>query len=241
MIYGDSVYTYMVADDSMPSNRPIHSEGFYLSHVLIKGDIFWGMSRPVHLSHVSREGLGVGMFCYTNGFGGIFASYNPGMKQMHPMQLNRYKTHKFIMKEEWNLIWDSEQKEEYPTQAIYAAIKRGVNFKAAMLDVEDIWNIHPVDLPMYYINTEKFEMKTESIDYPSVAREVETMNRLVEEYQAYFEREQTCNEEGILTISCNAFKSFYNLSCDGDYNNVYDIPRGSRQKYKRLKVFCEKE
>jgi hypothetical protein len=241
LIDGDSLYTYMVPDDRMPSNRPLHSEGFYLPHVLIKGDIFWGMSRPAHLGHVCGEGLGVSMFCYTNGFGGIFASYNPGMKRMHLMQPNRYKTHRFILKEEWNTIWDSELEEAYPNKAIHAAIKRGVSFKVAMLDVENIWNIHAVDLPVYYINTETFEIKTECIDYPAIAREIETINRLAEEYQAYFNSKPTCNEDGVLTISCNAFKSFYNLSCDGDYENVYDIPRGSRQRYKRLKVFCEKE
>ena len=37
-----------------------------------------------------------------------------------------------------------------------------------------------------------------------------------------------------------SFSTFYRLASDGAYINYYDIPRSSRQEYKRLKIFSDK-
>ena len=117
LINGYSLYTYMVPDDSLPRNRPLHAEGFYLPHILITGDVFWGMSRSVHLLHW-KNWFGILSFCYSNHPGGLFFSYNTELRDIVFMSLKRYKRHKFVLKDKWELIWDFESKEKYPVSRI---------------------------------------------------------------------------------------------------------------------------
>ena len=238
LINGYSLYTYMIPDDTIPTNRPLHAEGFYLPHVLITGDVFWGMSRAVHFLHSEKE-FGLVSFCYTNRRGGVFFSYTPDVQNIVFMSLKRYKSHRFVLKDRWELIWDSENK-NYQNTRIDDCIKQGLSFKVAMLDVENMWNIHPVDLPMYHINERRFSIRTEYFDYASILRQPENIDSFVREHKMFFSKKPESNKDGTLRGNCPPFRSFYNLFDNSEYYNFYDIPRGSRQRYQRLKVFCEK-
>jgi len=241
LIDGCSLYTYMVPDDSIPTNRPLHAEGFYLPHVIITGDVFWGMSRSVHLMHaLGKDEVGFLSFCYTNRGDSLFFSYSPGERGSVFMSLKRYKSHKFVVKDKWELIWDSESNEKYQNSRIADCIKQGLCFKIAMLDIEDIWNIHPVDLPMYHINEGRFSIRTEYFDYANIIRQPEAIDTLVEDNKVFFGKKPESNKGGTLRGNCRPFRSFYNLFDNGEYYNFYDIPRGTTQKYKKLKIFCKK-
>ena len=247
LINGYSLYTYMIPDDTIPTNRPLHAEGFYLPHGLLIGNMFWGMSRSVHVADTVSQGTPSLMwnFCYTNGFGGIFCSYSLRSKSVTFMQLSRYKSHEFIIKNNWELIWDSKFKETYPCSRLHDVIRSGVQLKVAMCDAEGIWNLHPVDLPLYSIDKERFRLKTEYFEYPTLFRTPQAVEYLIQRYNGYFNRKTKSNAEGggQLAMDCNSnyFACFYNLCSSGSYYNLYDIPRGTTQKYQRLKVFCEKE
>ena len=110
-----------------------------------------------------------------------------------------------------------------------------------MLDDENIWNIHPVDLPMYHINEGTFNIKTEYFDYAFIIRSTRDIDELVDANRTFFSTKPESNKDGLLRGNSPPFKAFYNLFDNGEYYNFYDIPRDSKQKYKRLKVFCEKE
>jgi hypothetical protein len=240
LIDGYSLYTYMVPDDSIPTNKPLHCEGFYLPHVLIKDDTFWGMARTVHVSH-SKETFGFGHFAYTNHRSGLFLSYNPSTSNITFMSTKRYKRHEFIVKDNWKLIWDSAWNEKPQDYRIDRVIERGSCFKIAMLDDENIWNVHPVDLPMYHINEGSFNIKTEYFEYAFAIRSTKDIDELVEANKTFFSTKPESNSDGVLHGTCAPFHAFYNVFDNGEYYNFYDIPRGSRQRYKRLKIFCEKE
>ena len=242
LVDGYSLYTYMVPDDAMPTNRPLHCEGFYLPHIIITGDVFWGISRAAHLVHNhGSSNIGILSFYYTNHSNGLFFSYNPGMNGITLMSIKRYKRHKFIFKDNWTLIWDSEWNEKPALYRIDRLIEQGACFKIAMLDDENIWNIHPVDLPMYHINEGTFNIKTEYFEYASAIRNTQQINELIKANETFFNTKPESNKDGTLTGKCVPFHTFYNLFDNGEYYNYYDIPRGSRQRYKRLKVFCEKQ
>lgn len=241
LIDGHSLYSYMVPDDCLPTNRPLHSEGFHLPHIIITGDVFWGMSRAAHLIHDPGSiETGIGYFCYTNHPGGLFLSYNPGLNNVTFMSIKRYKAHTFIVKDNWELIWDSGWNEKDQNGSLDHWIKQGLRFKIAMLDGEGVWNIHPVDLPMFHINEGTFNIKTELFDYASILREPETIGSLTEDRRDFFNQKPDSNEGSALSGTCPAFRAYYNLFDNGEYYNFYDIPRGTTQRYKRLKVFCEK-
>jgi len=241
LIDGHSLYSYMIPDDSIPTNRPAHSEGFYLPHIVITGDVFWGVTRAVHLIHdPGSSEAGIGSFCYTNHPGGLFIFYNPGLDGVTFMSIKRYKVHTFIVRDNWELIWDSEWEEKHQHNSLDHWIKQGRRFKIAMLDDEDIWNIHPVDLPMFHIDERIFNIKTELFDYANMLRDPQAMGSLTEEHKAFFNKKPDSNKNGTLVGTCPPFRAFYNLFDNGEYYNFYDIPRGTTQRYKRLKVFCEK-
>ena len=40
LIDGQSLYTHMIPDDSIPTNRPLHAEGFYLSHIIMVNHLY---------------------------------------------------------------------------------------------------------------------------------------------------------------------------------------------------------
>jgi len=240
LIDGYSLHTCMVPDDSMPTNSPLHCEGFYLPHIIIVGNVFWGMSRTVHVSH-SREEFGISHFCYTSHPNGLFYSYTPGVKGITFMSTKRYKRHEFIVKDDWTLIWDSEIEQESQNHRIDRLIERGARFKIAMLDEENIWNIHPVDLPMYHRDEGSFSIKTEYFQYAFIIRSPKDIDELIEVHKTFFNTKPESNKDGTLIGKCEPFTAFYNLVDNGGYYNYYDITRGSNQKYKRLRVFCDKE
>lgn len=243
LINGQSLYSYMIPDGSLPTNRPLHSESFYLPNVVITNNVFWSMSRSVHLGH-DKDGFGISHFCYTNHPDGLFFSYSPGFNMdgiITFMSIKRYKSHKFIVRDNWKLIWDSEWDEKHQNNRLDHWIERGLRFKIAMLDDENIWNIHPVDLPMFHINEGTFNIKTEYFDYASVIRDAKAIDNLTESYEMFFDKKPQSNKDGALSGNCSPFRAFYNLFDNGEYYNFYDIPRGSIKKYKKLKIFCEKE
>ncbi|MFC1821086.1 hypothetical protein ACFL9T_00125 [Thermodesulfobacteriota bacterium] len=85
-------------------------------------------------------------------------------------------------------------------------------------------------------------MKTELCQYPMILRMPEALRRFVECNKEFFGRKPKNNDDGTLLLNnAHPFVSYYNLSDDGSYYNFYDIPRGTTQEYKRLKIFCEKE
>lgn len=239
MIDGYSLYTYMVPDDSIPTNRPLHCEGFYLPHVLIRDDTFWCMTRTVHVSY-SKEMVGFVHFAYTNHRKGFFFSYNPSVSSIFFMSIKRYKRHEFIVKDNWKLIWDSVWPENPQGDRIDRLIEQGARFKIALLDDENIWNIHPVDLPMYHINEGSFNLKTENFEYAFIIRNAQEIDELTEANKTFFSTKPESNKDGTLKGKCLPFHAFYNVFDNGEYYNLYDIPRGSRQRYKRLRIFCEK-
>ena len=242
LIDGGSLYTYMVPDDSIPTNRPLHAEGFCLSNIVIAKDVFWGMSRPGHLAYDNTRVISQSsFFCYTNGFNGIFFNYNPREEAMSLMPLNRYKSHEFIVKDNWELIWDSSHKESCPINDFRNLVQSGTRFKIALLDHEAVWNIHPVDLPMCHLNEEILVMKTELFPYPEIIRRIEIMRRVVRDYESFFKSRPDSNEEGTIRLRCNSFNAFFSVSSDGTYYNYYDIPMGSKHEYMRLKIFCRKQ
>lgn len=236
LLNGDSLRTFMIPDESIPSNYPEHIESYDLPHIIITMGYFWGKSETSHLSHSlgSSDG-GQVAFCYTN-INNIFGSYNPTTFDMRFMNKKRYKKHSWYLKEDYRLIWDSEK--DSRTENIKREIERVSKFKIAMLDSEGIWNIHPVDLPMYYTAEGNFGLKTVSDFYPILFRYPSKIEKIVNQFSDFFDEKSIDNSKA-LRLELQRFPTFYSIHSDGTYYNSFDIPRKTIQKYKRLKVFVD--
>jgi len=232
LLNGASLRTFMIPDESIPSNFPEHIETYDLPHIIINGDYFWGKSESAHYYNAGRNA-----FCYTN-IGNIFCSYNPDTNGITFMSKKRYKVHSWVLKENYRLIWDSEVSKS--TEEVMKAVELSFKFKIAILDSEDIWNIHPVDLPMYYTHKKTFELKTVFDHYPMFFRFPSEVKKLLHQFSELFESNSLDKLEKCIHTDCEKFTSFYSVSPNEDYYNYFDIPRKTTQRYKRLKVFVDR-
>jgi hypothetical protein len=247
LLDGGSLRTLMIPDPSLPSNRPEHIESYDLPHVVVLGDTFWGKSESVHLLHTPDDASqtipssdprrNLLAFCYTN-VGKIFCSYAPELLRVSIFPKERYKKHVWQVRENYRLIWDSEN--DSKTNIVKDEINATSKFKIAMLDAEDIWNIHPIDLPMYESETGTFHLKTSADLYPWMFRNPEHLEAVVADYQTVIGKTGDDGGAPIGQVEDQGFSTFYSLCSDGTYYNFYDISRSTRNRYKRLKVFSDR-
>ena len=139
---GYTLRTFMIPDPAIPSNHPEHLEGVELTHMVITENLMWAKSEATHLNHSFGSSSGsLCAWCYSSP-ADIFASYAPATCKLFLMFKSRYKKHVFVTKNNYMLIWDSELNTS--TEAIREKIEAGAKLKIAMLDSEDIWNIHSI-------------------------------------------------------------------------------------------------
>ncbi|HJO71328.1 MAG TPA: hypothetical protein QGG32_00520 [Rhodospirillales bacterium] len=173
-------------------------------------------------------------FRYT-GADDIFCSFGAGPEsRLNVMPKSRYEIHQWRLWPNYGLIWDSDDGTE--TSVLADKIERGSKLKIAMLDAEDIWDVHPVDLPMYWAERETFEMKTSADHYPQVFRDPDAFLKRIMEDDGV---RKIWSEGEVALSTADVFLTFYRLMPDGTYVNYYDILRSSQQQYKRLMVFSD--
>ena len=235
VLEGWSLRTFMVPDPAIPSNAPRHKESYDLPHLVITGDRFWAWSRTLHLMVLDDAPVANLSFCYSN-IENIFCSYRPDVENgLRIMAKSRYAKHEWRLHDRHRLVWDSSV--DGAANAIEMEIENGSKLAVAMLDKENIWNIHPVQLPFFYEDSDLFELKTESEPYPLVFRTPDFLHDIMSESEGLA---KILNDPEIMyNLDTPAFFTFYSLYSDGTYFNYFDITRSSRQKYKRLKVFSD--
>lgn len=230
ILEGCLLRTFMIPDPAIPANSPERTESFDLPHVIINGKTFWGKSENVHLSHVPGKGSAdLTAYCYTN-IGGVYCVFAPKTGTSAMMRGDSYKTHEWRLVRNFKLIWDSGKKQS--TKIVAEEIEACAKFRIAMLDSEGIWNVHPVDLPMYEKDTGRFQMKTVRDSYPLLFR-----NRaLPDDLDAGVKK---LGRDEAISLDSPVFESFYSLFSDGTYYNYYDIERNTIKSYERLIVFSD--
>jgi len=236
LLEGYSLRTFMNPDPALPSNSPEHEETYDLPHVIINGGIFWAKTITGHLMASEREAHGNVAFCYTN-YGDFFMSFSPTIeKGAYVMDIGRYKKHEWVLKKNYKLVWDSEK--DQPADVVGREIDAAAILKIAMLDSEDIWNIHPVDLPMYFPDQGTFELKTVSDRYAMGFRKPRELLQYLESPElALRENISPSGTAAILTLP--SFPTYYRLRSDGTYSNFFDIPRQTQKSYKALRVYSD--
>ncbi|NCU33586.1 MAG: hypothetical protein EOM23_11810 [Candidatus Moranbacteria bacterium] len=237
LLCGASLRTVMIPDPSIPTNYPMHIETYNLPHVIANGNFFWAFSGSNHLSYRIGTGTtGISSFAYTN-IKSMFCSSSSVSMKACLMSLFRYRQHNWILKNNYKVAWDSDNKDNVIN--IKQAIEDGLSLKIALLDDENIWNMHPVDLPMFEIDNNVFILKTVYDKYPMFFRSVQKTNIIYKQKMEFFSKKPHDNYDGIIKYTDNFFSSFYYILSDGTYYNFFDISRATKQSYKRLIVFAE--
>lgn len=237
LLEGRSLRTYMVPDDRIPTNFPEHIESYALPHVLIHGDQFWGKSDNTHMpTGAEKVSLSPAAFYYTS-IGEMFASYTPAISTGIFMSKKRYRIHQWVLVDDYSLIWDSENPED--VSPIKASIEKAAQFRIALLDSDNIWNIHPVDLPMYYTESQRFSLKVAFDVYPGAFRNFQQLNQFYAEHQSFFESLPSDNSVGCQSFNADNHNVFFDISSCGEYQHYYDLERKVIRRYQRLKVYAD--
>ena len=225
---GCSLRTFMVPDPAMPTNYPEHIESYDLPHVIINGAHFWGKAEYGHLHHIPGDApYGLNAYCYTNA-ADIFCALHADNGYVALMRKDRYKIHEWKLVRNYKLVWDSDG--DQPAEVVAGEIEACAKFRIALLDSEGIWNVHPVDLPMYETDSGRFQLKTVRDGYPMFFRN-KTPPR------EWITRCQEIERKECILFWSHKFECFYSVFPDGTYYNIYDISRNTRKNYERLMVY----
>ncbi len=233
---GCGLKSVMIPDSSIPSNRPRHLECYRFPHVILKGERLWAMTRQAHVVERERSNNNFVLygFGYSIGVNDIFYTLTDrGRKRGLPtwMPMSRYESFKWMRENRWKVAWNSEKPLE--TETLKKAVSESLSFKIHLLDDEDFWNIHPVDL-VRIDDENRFEIRTEPVEHPMPLRDEMDRERLFPEIVRRFE-----NGEIGLQGECMEHIAYYCVNSDGTYYNYYDIFRPNFKKYKKLIVFME--
>ena len=236
ILSGCALRTFMIPDSTIPSNSPEHWEGFDLPHVVINGKLFWAKTASHRMGVRPDAAAEEIAFCYTNS-GDFFCSYSATLGKANFMPKARYRHHSWILANRYDVIWDSSIGQSPET--VKAHLQAGHEFRIAMLDSEDIWNVHPAHLPMYFPGEDRFDIRTTSDTYPLEFRYPE---RIVESMRGSIIDGWSVEsgEESRLVAELQGFSSYYSLLSDGSYQSFYDMMNGRSHSYKRLLVFADR-
>ena len=208
---GCSLRTFMVPDADVTYDSD-HIESYELPLVVIDGNHFWGKSVNGHFNHIpGNKQMEVIAYCYTNSVE-FFCAFNSTDNGVAVMHKDRYKTHEWGLIREFKLIWDSAG--DRSAETIAGEIEAGAKFRIAMLDGEGIWNIHPVCLPMFEKESNRFQLRTAWDRYPAFFRTTPRLDSLIGNYQD-FQRQAANALIARLSFTPPVFECFYSLTSGG--------------------------
>jgi hypothetical protein len=236
LLDGFSLRTFMVPDSAIASNYPEHRESYELVHVIVKGDYFWGKPYDSVMPNVGREIHARDSFYYTNS-GDFFCNYSLSSNSIRVLPKRRYKVHNWILKKTHELIWDSERND--PNVRIDKEIENASRLTVAMLDSEDVWNIHPSLIAFYWPSTDSFQVGTIGEDYPIPLRNPAALKAAVETEFDKLDPSFPIEKQIFEFRNVGMFNTHYRLLSDGTYANFFDKLRSTTQRYKRLKIFSD--
>lgn len=210
-------------------------------HSVEKKGFFWaGASPEVSCNfEVSHNSVFLeSRFFFTN-IADVFSLWYEEKKVLQLFPNYRYAFFKLEVSYPWKVLWDS-QLERKNLSFVREAIKGGALFRIAMLDADDVWNIHPVSVATCNEHDE-FELQTDFMEYPFVFRNPQNSQEFMSTHNVAFPSSfQDYGGEVLSAEKVHAWPSFYFLHSDGSYRNVFDLSRGTSQKYKRLVVFARR-
>ncbi len=239
LLAGDQVYVSLSTrkNGELPAKMESHS----FEHVIERDGFFWGISSQEPFPNQLITGgypIGYRSFCSTD----VMEIAALWYEKEHVLQITpSYVYSSFCIKKKylWDLVWDST-KNLQDISLISQAVQQGQFFKIAMLDSENVWNIHPVSL-LTFSDNGFFEITTEYVEYPMLFRFPESLLETLNKNKVIFPSTfQEYKGENVFLQNLRGWPSFYTIHSDGSYCDIFDIPRNSLQKYKRLLIFSLK-
>lgn len=259
LLRGETLKVVLTPDPAIPHNRPEIQESFELPHVVIDRDGFWAKTTTVisldfHSGGVEAYDLSLpGSYAYSNYADLVVnSSFLSGLVRCYDAQ--SYSQLDFITQPDHDLVW--EHGETGDMAALREAVSTGRSLKIALLDDQNYWNIHPVNMPTVRTGEDWFQLFTDKDAYPTMFRMTESarnfsdvLGRQLDE-RSGGDRTKLGDSRAMVVMNQEFFSCFYRVFADGNYvrglgrddvvigdDGKADVPK---LRYQALKVFAEK-
>lgn len=235
LINGHSLRVVLYPDESLGFYTEATVECFQLPNVVIIGDRFWGSNDCSAASdeHPLPPGCNwdltrPGSYIYNNFTDLVVnSSYLSGMVRIY--KASKYRQIRFVTVADFRLLWDSESDDD--PAAIEKEIEQGKRFKFALLDEQDVWNIHPIDLATYLKKSRQFRIDTPKNGYPEILRDPDFIAGLAAKFAEVDDYTAGINDQPF-------YLSRYRVTSEGHYQHQIGGELVTKE-YRHLKVFCE--
>jgi hypothetical protein len=122
--------------------------------------------------------------------------------------------------------------------------------KIALKDNDDVWNIHPVHMPSFYVDKNFFELFTDQDSMPAYFRKTNDLEVISKKFNSLlkdFLRQNTpknintaFNEVTMLNPDTEFSSNYYTVRSNGEYlHGKIVITQEEPVSYQSLKVFAE--
>jgi hypothetical protein len=225
-------------------------ESFELPHITLIGDRFFAKTAARHAISFEFRDYDLNAaysYAYSNYYDFVVnCSLGEGFSRIRGKQA--YATVAFVTPQNYELVWHSEK--DQSVKAVETAILSGRRLKIALLDGDDIWNIHPVHMPSFYVDKNFFELFTEQDAMPEYFRHTQELEAIGSKYKSLVKdylRENTpknmalaYSDVTMLNPDTEFYSNYYTLRSQGDYlHGKLVVSQEDPRRYKALKVFAE--
>ena len=238
LLSGYTLYSSMEPDPSIPTNHPLHMECFSLPFILLREQRFWARTRAEHaVGHFSGR-MAFNYLSWCN----LFFSYSAMSSGGALMSLKRYRKFEWILKHEYDPIWDSSDK-HHSLPLLVEAIQQAKSLRVALL-LDNTWHLYPVHLPMYHPENQSFVLKICFDRFPSAFQDFSVIDELYQSKQAYFDTLPKSNEDGVKCFQAESSEVVREVRSEGCFRfTTGALGKRSQElegQYDRLVVFAQR-
>lgn len=223
---------------------PAYEESYPLTHVMLGGDLFWGITSGTNLPHRIGEGAWSPVWlAYTNS-ASIYASGpvrtmdDMVTRRPRPVSLNplrQYSAFRFHAREDASLVWDGA--EPGNIDALSDAIEAGSVYRLVFEDEEGLVYSLGVDLPMLFRETGSLTITTHPMFAPDFCfQPMEFLDQVRSHHPALLV------DDGPLpppsTFETASVPTFQSLRSDGTYFRLFDIMSGKPKRWKQARLYA---
>ncbi|MEX2451910.1 MAG: hypothetical protein WD407_13725 [Rhodospirillales bacterium] len=235
------------------TDPPDTIQSFELPHITLIGDRFFAKTAARHAASFQLRDYDLNTaysYAYSNYYDFVVnCSLTESVSRIRGKKVHADVA--FVTPRNYELVWCSEQ--DPPAEAVEAvetAILSGRRLKTALLDGDDIWNIHPVHMPSFYVDKNFFELFTEQDAMPVFFRRTEELEAIGSKYKSFVEdhlrenapetKAPAYNDVTMLNPDTEFYSNYYTIRSQGDYlHGKLVVSQEDPRRYKALKVFAE--
>lgn len=223
---------------------PVYDESYPLTHVTLKGDLFWGITSGTNLPHKIGQGAWPPVWlAYTNS-GPIYASgqvqtfENVLDRQRGEVNLNplrQYSAFRFIAREDAVLVWDGAAPDEIT--ALAKAVAEGSFYRLVFETEDGLVMSLPVDIPMLFQEDRSVTITTHPMVVPEFCFEPAAMLNQLRSGHPTILAEDGPTPSGA-TFESNGVPLFHAVRSDGTYFRLFDVVSGKAKRWKQARLYA---